>query len=136
MLSLTDWHAKKQAQAARFMAAVPGAQFSRSGRDKTTYTIRCSVDGFEAVALLGRTQFPLLALTGKPLRPEVDMPDRLLDDVITAWGARHRVRLPADYDPTNSAVDWRSMEHVRRAEKQARNEARKLAREKAGGANA
>lgn len=115
---------------------MPGLQLSRSGRDKSTFIIRCSVEGFEAAAVLGAPQFPYQVTIGKPLRATVDMTDATLDQMLEAWRGGHQFKLPALHDPANlDRTDWPRQETVRAGERAERKAAAIATRGKPGGKN-
>lgn len=110
------WHADRLAQWDRVKDAIPGLQLTRTGRDKGTYIIRCSVGDFEQAALLGRPQMPLQARAGVPTRPEIVMGDGMLADVIACWREGRKAHLPAMFNPRLGPLDLAALSVIRKRE--------------------
>jgi hypothetical protein len=121
-MDIAAWHDRKMAQWDRVRETCPGLQLSRTGRDKGTYIIRCSVEGFEDAIVFGRML---------PASAAVDMTNDALNAVIQLWRTRRTAvdvkYMPAKYDPNVVGQNYAELEPVRRAARQAMQAARKRA---------
>lgn len=117
MLDVAAWNERKLAQWDRVRETLPGLQLSRTGSDKSTFILRCSVEAFEDAIIIGR-------LGGDP----IDITDATLLGLIDLWRVGRKIsdseRMPRKYDPNFPGHDYVALEPVRKAQRAALKAAR------------
>lgn len=127
-MDIAAWNDRKLSQWDRVRETLPGLQLSRTGRDKSTFILRISIDG---PGVDGTSHFEDAVIFGRTDQRPVDINDATLAAIIETWRRGSKVTdakgMPPQYDPNVVGQNYAELEPIRRAQRQAMQAARKRA---------